>query len=255
MNEQGIDISHYQGHYNSQARHWDFVVVKVSEGKANYRSVADVGEKIASRTNQMVAEFNNNDVRGAYHYMRRSVKWHDQINKYLEATADLDLHFDVPDLEDGGNNLVLDNGNRDMGRFDEYLNIAHEWTKHMEGLGRKVIPYMNWWFYHDAVKKAGHTWLQKRPIWLAMYPYNHWVIDLDKTIGNIPLLPDNREPLIWQYSDKAPGKEWGVTDSMSLDVNVWNGDMDKWLGTKNPFTTSEYIRKLMRKLRDKLRPR
>lgn len=224
MREHGLDISHHQLFFNANVKDWDFAYLKLSEGQLNY--VKD--HYHSEYTQQMAKEMQKIPIRGGYHYMRSGYHYQRQAETYLEATAGLNLHFDVCDVEKINNEFS-----------PGFANDVIAWMSLLGGITkRRTFLYGNAYHLTELFFPKHAKWLKKQPLILAQYKYNYWDEELRETPIDesiVPYyLPEGLAPvLMWQYSDKYPGKDEGITNSNEMDVNVWlEGDIYEYMGVK-----------------------
>lgn len=217
MRKHGLDISHHQLFFNANAKDWDFVYLKLSEGQLNY--VKDHYHK--EYTQQMAKAMQDVPIRGGYHYMRSGYHWQKQAETYLEATSGLNLHFHVCDVEKINNKFTGGFANEIV----EWMHLIKVFTR------QPTLLYGNAYHLMELFYPRHAKWLKKQPLILAQYKFNYWDEELRNVVTDENVLPyyllDELPPvLIWQYSDKYPGKDEGITNSNGMDVNVWLGATD-----------------------------
>jgi GH25 family lysozyme M1 (1,4-beta-N-acetylmuramidase) len=95
-----------------------------------------------------------------------------------------------------------------------FVDIAYRFLEKMKEYGKSPWLYTNWNWY--TIYFSGKKWPKEYPLWLAVYPrWPSWTLN--------PKLPVTvTEWLVWQYTDKGPGKAWGC-QSHGLDMNRFNG--------------------------------
>jgi len=240
MRKRGLDISHHQTFLNADAKDWDFVYLKLSEGQLNY--VKDHYHK--EFTQQMAEEMQNIDIRGGYHYMRSGYHWQAQAETYLEATAGLNLHFHACDVESTNNEF--------SGGF---ANMIVEWMHLVKAFTQQpTFLYINAYHYMELFEPKLLKWAKRQPLILAQYKYEYWDEELREVPNDESIVPyykpEGLAPvLMWQYSDKYPGKDEGITNSNSMDVNVWlKGDIYEYMGVRK-----KPLRRLWRRFRRRFR--
>ncbi len=236
MRQHGLDISHHQKFFNAGAKEWDFVYLKLSEGQLNY--VKD--HYHSEYTQQMAKEIQKVPIRGGYHYMRSGYHWQAQAETYLEATAGLNLHFHVCDVERTNNEFT-----------DGFANKIVEWVYLVKAFTQQpVFLYINAYHYIELFHPRHIDWAKKQPLILAQYEFEYWSEDLRDIVTDEEIIPYYRPEglapiLMWQYSDKYPGKDEGITNSNNMDVNVWmEGNIYEYLGLKE-----DYLRRLWLRFR------
>lgn len=204
---QGIDVSHHQ-----QKIEWDrldkqavqFVFIKATEGGNHKDSLFQENWRQA-RLYHIPA--------GAYHFFTFCKKGDEQARNYIHYVPrdSIDLP-PIIDLEYGGN-CKKENRLEDLiGEITKYFEIIED---HYQ---RKVIIYTTNDFYRNYL--------------IGQFPNNPiWIRDILST----PALPDGRDWLFWQYTNR--GRVKGI--NTIVDQNAYNGsreDFEKLL-IKKEFDT------------------
>lgn len=231
MRAHGVDLSGHQLRFNADIPGWkfDFVYNKYSEGQLDY--IHDYPDS-ARRENQdqMLEESLKIKVRGGYHFLRSDYPWKKQADTYLEC---------VEKLRDDGYKThfhVLDGGESANNEWNkEFANFHYEWWRYVDSQSKEVVMnYHNLNTAHELFNKYGHKWHNRVPMITAQYWYdlnarrkpewNPLALEL-RYNGMDPRLWDGRKTWqMWQVTGLFPGRTEGVTGSMSMDYNIWNGD-------------------------------
>lgn len=187
---QGIDVSHHQKHIE-----WNkidknlvrFALIKATEGGNHKDSLFHHNWREAIRNDIPV---------GAYHFFTFCKEGEEQARNYIHYVPKDSI--DIPpiiDLEYGGN--CKENRKEDL---------IHEITKYLEIVEdhyqKKVIIYTTNEFYRNYMVNQ----FPDNPIWI-------------RDILSKPDLPDGRNWLFWQYTNK--GRLDGI--STIVDQNAFNG--------------------------------
>lgn len=201
----GVDVSKWQGTIDWSkmvAGGMKFAFIKSTEG---------IGGTDRKFTENWAKAKEHGLLRSHYHFLRPEWGGRQQAQHYFET---INKTGDLGELPP-----VLDVEKRPL--------IAKEILaalKEIERLfGRQPIIYTGGAVWNEM---GGTGWAKKYPLWIAQYPYAAWMEDLTERLKDKgPRTPKdwNGNWLIWQFTERGPGKRYGV-ESSRLDINFFNGD-------------------------------
>ena len=196
----GVDISRYQGEvdYNLlQEQEITFAFIKATEGRAHLDPFFYDNLKAGL----------DSDIRvGAYHFYRFDVSGEEQGKFFIShVPKDKRLLPPVIDIEHYGE-YVYDPQDKDI--------VVQEMTKLIDVLtdyyDQNPIIYCNYYIYKDYIQGN----FEDCDIWY-------------RSIGDkVPVLPDDREWVFWQYSETGKLDGYGgVGYSEDIDLNYYDGSI------------------------------
>jgi hypothetical protein len=169
-------------------------------------------------------------IRGGYWYYYEKYKWAEQVDLFLQATADhpYKLHKLWWDVEGGYNDFS--NRQRIANETAEAIDRLRENFDGVVGLYTNLNIYCN---YLQPFLPL--TWLEDVPLWLA-YPIEgkelkYFRGNVEPYWGKMKRKPGNW--FMWQVSFLGDPEFYGIKDKKAVDVDVFNGDrksMEKALG-------------------------
>jgi len=193
---QGIDVSHHQqkidwARLDKQAV--QFAFIKATEGGNHKDSLFQENWRLA-RDNKIPA--------GAYHFFTFCKGGEEQARNYIHYVPKDSIDLPpIVDLEYGGN-CQLENRKEDLVKeISKYLEIIEDHYK------RKVIIYTTNEFYKNYMINR----FEGNPIWI-------------RNILSKPNLPDGREWLFWQYTNR--GRLDGI--NTVVDLNAFAGSRSEF---------------------------
>lgn len=202
----GIDVSRYQEKVDWQrirAAEAKFVFIRAMNG-----TFPDPKFKEHWNGSQAVGL-----LRGAYHYYREGPGIADprtqarKLHEFIQSTGDMGELPPVLDIEE------LNNPSLSASKIKAFL-------EEMEKVfARLPIIYTRATVWNPKIGKV--VWASRYPLWIAHYTIRGWVDNhIQRTAQGHP--PDLPSPWsqwdFWQFTDKAPAREFGVSGS-TLDLN------------------------------------
>lgn len=193
---QGIDVSHHQ-----QKIRWDvidknsiqFAFIKATEGGDHRDSMYQENWREAIRNHIPVA---------AYHFFTFCKEGDAQARNYIHYVPKDSMSLPpIIDLEYSGNCMEPNRKQDLIGEIVKYLDIVED---HYQ---RKVIIYTTNEFYKHNLQNQ----LPDNPIWI-------------RDIVSEPKLPDGRNWLFWQYTNKGEIEGIGT----KVDLNAFNGSKEEF---------------------------
>ncbi len=205
----GTDVSHWQGSINwgrMAGAAIKFAFIKATQADnitdarfaANWRSAAQVGI-----------------LRGAYHFYMPNTPPASQAQFFFNALQSTGALGELPPVLDVEHHPNSDRKPLLQGPILDTLNEIERL------FGRRPIIYTA----RGVWNQIGEVpWAEQYPLWIAQYPYTAWSNGvISYTMNNQPVLPKSwKKWLFWQFSEKAPGVNYGV-GSKFMDINVFQG--------------------------------
>lgn len=206
----GLDLSKYDLYFKPEEAtgQLDFVVQRVSYGITRDEAFMN-----------LVGGVMDVPIRGGYHYLSSWQSWRLQADKYLEYVAPYEYHFHNCDFESAFNTMSF-----------AYARMAWDWIHYVEDkTGKPTLLYTSPSLYNQWIRPT-----QRIVDWNTVDLWTAQWFNAPNPNGT-PTMPIGRTAgwKLWQYTDRADGRLYGVARPAACDLDVFNGTVEQMKGWLN----------------------